>query len=229
MSSAKSTLRLIGACAALAALALAVSCQGFFPPAQIESITIQPTTATVPLNGTFQMSAFGVDTNGNQLGNVTTKVTWSSSDPSTITVGETTGLLTGVALGTDTTAVTITGAYEALTPQTASATVCVQGGTDFAISPPAGSTIGGEAFSGTAGNGGFTSSVQSGGQTLDVTTATTWTSSNTDALTITGGEDPAAVLTETVDTNTPVTVTATYTCDTTSFTLSEIITVQPEP
>ena len=111
MSSSKSILRLVSAFAALAALALAVSCKGFFPPDQIQSITITPTTATVPLNGTFQLSAYGVDTTGNQLGNVTTQVSWSSSDPSTISVGATTGLLTGVSLGTSTTPVTISAAW----------------------------------------------------------------------------------------------------------------------
>jgi hypothetical protein len=227
MSSAKSKLRVVSAVAALAALALAVSCQGFFPKAQIESITISPTTATVPLNGTFQMEAFGVDTTGDQLGSVTTQVVWSSSDPSTIQVGENSGLLTGVALGTS--SVTITASYQALTPQTATASVCVEGATDFTISPPAGQTVGGTTFDGTDGNGGFTSSVQSGGQTLDVTAATTWTSSNTSALTITGGEDPAFVTTEIVTTATPVTVTATYTCNTTSLTVQEIITVEPQP
>ena len=227
MSSTKSKLRVVSAFAALAALALAVSCQGFFPKAQIESITIEPTTATVPLNGQFQMEAFGVDTNGNQLGSVTTQVVWSSSDPSTIQVGTNSGLLTGVALGTS--SVTIKASFEALTPQTATASVCVQGATDFTIAPPAGQTIGGEAFNGNDGNGGFNASVQSSGQTLDVTAATTWTSSNTSALTITGGESPALVTTEQVTTATPVTVTATYTCNTTSLTATEIITVEPQP
>jgi hypothetical protein len=227
MSSTKSKLRVVSAFAALAALALAVSCKGFFPPDQIESITISPTTATVPLNGTFQLGAYGVDTVGNQLGNVTTQVTWSSSDPSTITVGANSGLLTGVSLGVSSTPVTITAAYQALTPQSATATVCVAGATDLVISPPATSTVGGDTFNGTDGNGGFTATVQSSGQTLDITAAATWTSSNTSVLTITGGEDPAAVLTEVVTQNTPVTVTATYTCNTTALTVSEIITVTP--
>jgi hypothetical protein len=226
--STKNSFRAFSAFAALAGLAFAVSCQGFFAKNPIESITMSPTTASVPLNGTFQMEAYGVDTTGNQLGSVTSQVTWSSSDPSTVSVGENTGLLTGVALGTSGTAVTITASYEALTPQTASATVCVEGATDLVISPGTGtSTVGGNTFDGTNGNGGFTASVQSGGQTLDVTTATTWTSSNTTALTITGGEDPALVTTYTVTTSTPVTVTATYSCNTTSLTQSAVITVTP--
>lgn len=227
MSSSKLTLRSIGALAALGVLALAVSCQGFFPPAQIESITISPTTATVPLGQTFQMQAFGVDTTGNQLGSVTTKVTWSSSDLSQISIGENTGLMTGVALSSGSSPVTITAAYQALSPQTATASVCVQGGTDFAIDPnQPGSTVGGDVFTlGADGGDGFTSSVQSGGTTYDVTSSTTWTSSNTAALTITGGEDPAAVETFQVTQSTPVTVTGNYVCGTGSFTQSVVITV----
>lgn len=229
MSPSKSILRVVSAFATLAALALAVSCKGFFPPDQIQSITITPTTATVPLNGTFQLSAYGVDTVGNQLGNVTSQVSWSSSDPSTISVGATSGVLTGVSLGTSTTPVTITAAYQALTPQTATATVCVQGATDLVIDPSATSTIGGDTFTGNGGDGGFNAYVQSSGQQLDITAAVNWTSSNTAALTITGGEDPAFVTTYAVTTNTPVTVTATYTCNTTVLTLSEVITVEPAP
>jgi hypothetical protein len=226
MVSSKLTLRLIGAFAALAALALAVSCQGFFPPAQIESITIEPTTATVPVGETFQMQAFGVDTTGNQLGSVTNKVDWSSSDPSQISIGENTGLMTGVALSPDASPVTITASYEALSPQTATASVCVQGGTDFALVPnQPGSTIGGDTFTLGQGDGGFHSTIQANGTTSDVTASTTWTSSNTAALTITGGEVPAAVETFQVTQNTPVTVTGTYACGTSSFTASVVITV----
>jgi hypothetical protein len=143
-------------------------------------------------------------------------------------VGANSGLLTGVSLGVSSTPVTITAAYQALTPQSATATVCVVGATDLVIAPPATSTIGGDTFEGTDGNGGFTATVQSSGQTLDITAAATWTSSNQNALTITGGEDPAAVTTYVVTANTPVTVTATYTCDTTALTASEIITVDTD-
>ena len=222
MSSTKSKLRTIGAFAALATLALAASCRGFFPPDQIQSITISPTNATVPLGGTTQMHAFGVDTTGNQLGDVTSKVTWSSSDGAVINVGQNTGLLTGNALSTS--SVTITASYQALTPQTATATVCVEGATGLTLDPGATTTIGGTTF---GSSGGFVATVQASGQTLDVTAGVTWSSSNTSVLTITGGEDPAAVTTQVVTTDTPVTVTATYTCNTSSLTQSEIITVTP--
>jgi hypothetical protein len=221
MSSLKSNLRLTGAFAALAALALAVSCKGFFPPHQIQSITISPTTATVPLNGTFQMHAFGVDTTGEQLGDVTSKVIWSSTDPAVINVGQNNGLLTGNQLSTS--SVTITAAYQALTPQTATATVCVEGATSLTLNPGA-TTI---AYNSPFPNGGFIAKVQSSGQTLDVTAGVTWTSSDTSVLTVTAGVDPATVTMQAVTQNTPVTVTATYTCNTSSLQVSEIITVTP--
>lgn len=221
MSSAKSRLRVVSA---IAALALAVSCQGFFPPHQIESITISPTTATVPVNGTFQMEAFGVDTTGNQLGSVTNKVTWMSSDKSQITVGQNTGLLTGVAFNPGATAVTITASYQALTPQTATANVCVEGATDLVIVPAT------ENFSTAQTFPGFTASVQVSGQTLDVTTAVTWISSNTTELTITGGTNPATTTVATIlagSPSIPVTVTATYVCATSSLSSSVVITFTP--
>ncbi len=222
MSSKKNTIRLIGAVAALAGLALAVSCQGFFPPAQIESIAIQPTTATVPVGGTFQMQAFGVDTTGNQLGSVTNKVTWSSSDTSQITVGQNTGVLTGVALVSGASPVTITAGYQALTPQTATASVCVEGGTNPVISPASESFVVTQTFPG------FTLQVDANNQTLNVTSAATWTSSDPTDLSITGGTSPTTVTINTaIVQNTPVTVTATYTCLSSSVTQSVVITLEP--
>src|SRR5271169_1247010 len=79
MSSTKQRIRLMGACAALAMLALAVSCRGFFPPEQLASMSITPSSANVPLGGTLQLTAYGTNTDTTPAGNITGKVSWSSS------------------------------------------------------------------------------------------------------------------------------------------------------
>jgi hypothetical protein len=125
MSSTKQKLRLAGAFAALAALALAVSCTGFFPNPTITSLTIGPTGLTLAPGATLQMTASGVPSDGSPNQNVTTKCFWSSSNEAAATVGQSTGLVTAattVANPPQTT--TITAAYQALTPATATLSVC---------------------------------------------------------------------------------------------------------
>jgi hypothetical protein len=214
MPSTKVGLRSISAFAALVALALAVSCRGFFVGEQLQSITISPTTATVPLGGTTQLHAYGVNTDGSQAGDVTGKVTWSSNSGA-VTVNDTNqrGLLTGEALST--TAATITASYEALTPQTATASVCVEGGTDFTILPANNTQVpGGGPF---PNNGGYTASVSAqvngSTQTVDITSGVVWTSSDTSVISIANGVDPATVTLNAPQTQTTVTVTGTYTCN----------------
>src|SRR5215475_2445719 len=77
------------------------SCGGFFPPSdQIVSLSSSPTSAFVKPQGTQQFTAtatFGNDTTGN----VTSQVSWSSSNESIATV-DSSGKATGVALGTAT-------------------------------------------------------------------------------------------------------------------------------
>jgi hypothetical protein len=230
MSSSKYKLRFLGALAALATLALAVSCRGFFPPEQLASITIQPSTVTVPLGGTTQMHAFGVNQDGTQAGEVTSKVSWSS-DNGAVGVNSTDqpGLLTGVGLSTTT--ATITGSYQALTPETATASVCVEGGTNFQVLPANNTTV--SAALVFPNNGGFTASIdaQVSGtdQTVDITSGVLWSSSNDADLSITSGTDPATVLlTADVSGGTvPVSVSATYTCNGVTMTNTETINVSP--
>ncbi len=218
MSSVKHKLRLVGAFAALASLALAVSCRGFFTNPTVASFVVSPTNPTVPLGGTTQLHAYGTDSNGNPIGDITTKITWSSEEQGVVSVGTNTGLLAGEALSTST--VTIDANYQALSQQSATASVCVDTviSGSFKLAPPAGDIGSNEIF---PNNGGMTASVDATvdgqTQTLDVTAGVQWSSTSTD-LTITNGVDPATVTLTPVLTNTPVTVTATYTCNTTTIT-----------
>ena len=107
MSSTKNKLRLAGAFAFLATLALTISCTGFFVNPTVSAITIDPPNPTVSQGLTTQLTAAGTDSNGNAItltGGTScsgTTVCWSSATPTvaSITAG---GLLTGVSAGTST-------------------------------------------------------------------------------------------------------------------------------
>jgi hypothetical protein len=122
MSSTRNKVRLAGAFAALATLALAVSCKGFFQNPTVSSITIDPPTPTVGFGtgaNTVQMTAvatYNDGSTGNLSGGTSctgSVVCWSSSDTSVATIS-TGGVLAGVSAGT----ATITGASGAVTGTT---------------------------------------------------------------------------------------------------------------
>jgi uncharacterized protein YjdB len=118
MSSTKRKLHLIGAFAALATLALGVSCRGFFTNPTLSSLTINPTAPNVQVGDTTGLQAFGVYNDGSG-GPVTSGVSWSSSDITVATVtGNGNATLTGVSTGT----ATITASAQSVTG-TASATI----------------------------------------------------------------------------------------------------------
>jgi Bacterial Ig-like domain (group 2) len=96
MSSVKSRLQLAGALAALATLALAVSCRGFFVNPTLTSLTVGPTGQSIAPGRTLQMVATGTFDDGSTA-NVTGKSLWSSSDTSVATVGASSGLVTAAA------------------------------------------------------------------------------------------------------------------------------------
>lgn len=81
MSSTKNKLRLAGAFAALATLALAVSCTGFFQNPTLQSIALQPATPSFAVNTTQQMQAWGTDSESNRS-LLTKGVSWEIIDVS---------------------------------------------------------------------------------------------------------------------------------------------------
>ncbi len=77
------------------------SCGGFFPASDaVVSISLSPGSAWVKPQGTQQFTATATFGN-NSTGDVTSKVSWSSSNQSIATISSS-GLATGVALGTAT-------------------------------------------------------------------------------------------------------------------------------
>ncbi len=229
MSSLKHKFRLAGAFAALAVLALAVGCRGFFVNPTITSFTISPSNPTVLLGGTTQMHAFGTDSNGNPTGDITNKITWSSLDSASIPVSAS-GLLSGQALNTS--PVQIDATYQALPPQSTTANVCVATNTvvtgSFQIVPANNTSI--SSSHPFPSPGGMTASVEAPvngtTQTIDITAAATWTSNSTD-FTITSGISPATVTMTQVTSNTNVLVTATYSCNGASLTQQVTIILTP--
>ncbi len=161
MPSTKSKLRLVGAFAILATLALAVSCKGFFVNPTLTSIAISPTSPQVQVSQTLQLQVFGTYNDGSR-NQVKSGVSWSSSDPTVATVDPSSGIMTGIQTGS----VTITADAQGL-DSTASGTVFLVI-SSIAISPTSASVTSGNTQS-------FTVSAVSNGVTIDLTSAATLT------------------------------------------------------
>lgn len=173
MSSTKQKLRLAGALAALAILALAVSCKGFFVKPTLTSIAISPATPQVEVGQQATLQAFGTYDDGSR-NQIKSGVSWGSSDQTVATVDANTGVMTGVQTGT----VTITADAQGLS-STATGTVFIVI-TSISISPqnPSIPSTGSQDFkiSGTVNgspiniSSGATVLVQSGGTTSTTVT-----------------------------------------------------------
>jgi hypothetical protein len=125
-------IRVIGAFAALLTLALASSCTGFFVNPTLTAVSVGPTSLSLNINQTFQMTATGTYSDGTQKA-LTSGVTWSSSDSGSVSVGQTSGMVTGVAIGN----ATITGSAGSCSACSGSTTVTValQSVTSVTVTP----------------------------------------------------------------------------------------------
>jgi hypothetical protein len=164
--------------------------------ATLVSIAVTPNPATVAVNGMQQFTATGTFSD-NSTKDVTTQSTWTSSDTTIATIGAATGLATGVALSDG--SITIT-ATDGTVKGTAQLKV-ISGLTlkSIAVTPSTASiAVGGmQPFTAT---GTF-----SDNSTKDVTTQSTWTSSNTEVATVGAGTGIA----KGVGVGGPITITAT--------------------
>jgi hypothetical protein len=188
MSSTKRKFRLAGAFAALATLALAVSCRGFFQNPVLTTLTVDPPTPSVTQGATQQMTASATYQDGSTStltggtscsGNT---VCWSSSDTTVITIS-TGGIVTGIGQGT----ATITAASGAITGST-QATVILSNITNFQVcegvfGATTGCSSGSTPFTWSVPATGqtetFIAQGTSNGQTVDLTASSTWTVSST--------------------------------------------------
>jgi hypothetical protein len=119
----------------LIALAAGVSCKDFFQPNSLESIAVQPPSPDILLSQTTNLQAYGTYQD-NTRSLITSGVAWSSSDPSTVSIDQNTGLATAVSIGT----ATITASAQGLSG-TASATVFITV-TSISIAPATNSITG---------------------------------------------------------------------------------------
>jgi trimeric autotransporter adhesin len=181
MSSFKSKLRLISAFAALATLALAVSCRGFFVSPTLTSVAIGPTTVSLSPTQTYQMTATGTFNDGSQR-NVTSQSIWSSSDGAVASIGQNSGLVTAAPTATTIGSTTISASDGAITATTtATVNVCPQVSAMTLTAPQ-----------GTSGHEGDTLEIDAKATVgsaagTDVTQFVTWNIGDSTVLTISNG------------------------------------------
>jgi len=159
----------LGLCC-FAMVTLFPSCADFWVNPKLTSVAISPSSASVAVGKTAQLSAVGGYDDGTSK--TLTSVSWSSSDSSVATVS-TSGLLMGVSGGTAT--ITATKLDQS---GTASAMVTLTNVESIVVAPSSASIRGGEtqAFSATA--------ILNDGTSVDATTAVTWRSSDTNVAKI---------------------------------------------
>lgn len=181
-------------CAGVLAALLLASCGGFFPGSNtIIAITISPQSFYVLTGGTAQFSALGTFGN-NSTGDVTTQVTWSSSNTSTATINSA-GLATAASSlpsGTKLSTSTISAKSGSVNSNTAAMTVATVHIQSIAVSP------GSQTIS-AGGQVQFTASATLADGTLGVgiTNICSWTSSNTVVATVNSSGLATAVSTGT--------------------------------
>jgi trimeric autotransporter adhesin len=95
-----SRLKVAVAAALFLLVAIASSCNGFFVDPTLTAIAITPATPSVVQSTTQQLTATGSYDDGS-VSNITSKVVWSSSDSSKVSVSST-GVVTGISPGSAT-------------------------------------------------------------------------------------------------------------------------------
>ncbi len=148
-----------------------VSCNGFFVDPTLTSISVTPTTPSVAVGSTKQMTATGTYDDG-KTKNITGSVSWSSDDDSEATVSDG-GLVTGVAAGT----VSVTATSGTISGST-SVTVTLANLRSIAVTPTSASITSDQTQQFTA------IGTLDDGTTVDITDAVTWKSSNKSVATI---------------------------------------------
>jgi len=190
MSSTKSRLRVIGALAALAALALAVSCRGFFPGITYTSLTIQP-TPQVPLGGSQGLQLWGTDSSTGQTGRISSGASWAVA---TGTTGSATITSGGVASGTGLGAITVNATFQGLSTSASGVvylanitSICVSAENTAGSCSPSTETINASSSNLTVSLYAIADYTNSSNQTLteDITTSATWTVSGATSTDVT--------------------------------------------
>jgi hypothetical protein len=180
MVSTKHKLRVAGTFAALLALALAVSCKGFFVNPTISSLAVGPASPTIETGSTantVQMTVFGTNNDGSTSSSPS--VSWSITPTTTATISST-GLVTSVSTGT----ATVTAAANQNPSITGTQTVTVTVGciTSIQVTPSSADPLTGNNTTDTLSAEALTCN-----GSFPVSDVATWTSSNTNLATVAAG------------------------------------------
>ena len=164
-------------------------CKGFFIGPTLSTVTLAPSTPSIAVGKTQQMTATGTYDNSTTQ-TITDSASWASSDVAIATVSAT-GLVTGVASGSATISATLGGVSGSTTVN-----VTVANLASISITPASQSISSGATQQYTAVG------ILQNGTTVDLTSSVTWTSSNTAAATInSSGLATAQTVTSTQTTN----------------------------
>ena len=155
----------------LAAISLLWGCKGFFIGPSVTDVWITPSSPSILVSGTQQMIATAKFDDGT-TGAVTDQASWTSSNTSVATVNAT-GLVKGIATGTATISATDQG-YSGSTTVTVTTSNLVS----LSITPTNTTLSSGQSQQYEAVG------LLQDGTTTDMTSAVTWSSSNTAAATI---------------------------------------------
>ncbi|PYV54194.1 MAG: hypothetical protein DMG90_19650 [Acidobacteria bacterium] len=192
---------------ALFALALAVSCTGFFVNPTLTSLTVGPNPLNLTQGNKQQMTATGTFDDGTTK-SLTSGVVWSSSDTSTVPVS-TAGVVTAAASGS----ATIT-AQSGTVSGTGTVNVTLGNVTNVKINPTTAtiSSTSTQLFNALA-------TVQGQSATVDVSSTATWSANPTGIVSINNTSQTGALVsvTGTISQTTIVTITATYNSNGTVF------------
>src|SRR3974390_383178 len=129
MMPAKRSLQVIAAVGVLVLFGLALGCNGFFVDPTLTSVVVSPTSASIGVGKTIQMTAFGTYDDGKR-NQIKSGLTWSTSSAGVANIDINSGIATGISAGT----ATITGEAQGLSG-TGTLTVVPSGITSLRISP----------------------------------------------------------------------------------------------
>jgi hypothetical protein len=228
MSSKKSKLRPLCALAALATLALAVSCRGFFPGTTFTSLSIQP-TPQVPLGATQGLQLWGTDSTTNETDQITSGASWTITAGTT---GDATITGSGVATGTILGAITVSATYHGLSTSASGVvflanitTMCISTSNTTGSCSPSTEII--PSSGGQANLYAIADYTNAENQTVpqDITTSATWTVTGPDTTSVTCSTTTSPALCEVLDGATAGTYTITVTYPETAVTATNTITV----
>lgn len=148
-----------------------IGCKNFFTGPTLTTVSIGPSTPSIAVRKTQQMSATGTYSDSS-TGTITNSASWSTSDIAIATVSSA-GLVTGVASGSATISATLDGISGSTTVNVVTANLA-----SISITPTSPSISSGSTQQFTA------IGILQDGTTTDLTSSVTWTSSNTAVATI---------------------------------------------